>query len=360
MESQKSEAFALQEKYFENKEDKEVLMQWLKLNTFIEPKFVSRQEFEELGGDFLVNDWVTEKGVEKSNIYLPNDLRVWELPWIILRINKKTYWDNISENAEANNVKLLIEKAILELSRLKKQNLKASKEKKINKAITKYTKLLLSYFPDANLDNLKSSNPNKELLKNKVKLKQIRQLSELRQEITVGQAEQEIDAWLSDNLKTSLDTSIFEDAKQNLYKHMQTFSQDDKDKVDTDDDIKFSRYGFVDKFEQSLKNRLGIEEYIWKLNKLRNSNDKQGLVELEKEVSEKILRFLLKNYPWNNSYEAYKDAWNSSPARMLESKTMVCVWKSILAHSFLEELWIKHYWANLPGHSALVVELSDW
>ena len=51
---------------------------------------------------------------------------------------------------------------------------------------------------------------------------------------------------------------------------------------------------------------------------------------------------------------------NSQPSYMLKTQRMICVWKSIIAWEFLQELWIKFDALNVWGHSALMVKLTDW
>lgn len=354
------EASKFDEIFLKNKIERKVFSEWLKTNTYIEVDYsVSRDHFNNLKWDFLVEKWETKDWIKKYKLFLPKDLKIWELAWIILRINKITYQDEIPKHAISQNIKAIFEKAIFELLKLKRKHSWTKEEKRLEKSISKYIKIYEKYFPQEDLSKFSSENLDNQIFNHYPNLQQIRELWNLEKTNSVIEAEREIDDWLSDNMKSWIDIAIFEKAKQTLFNFMQTFTNEDYEDVKWEKDVHFRFTKFFDEVEQDLKDAIWIEEAKKELDLLRKNWDKQEIIKKEKEVIQKILYVIVNNYPRNNSSDAKENAWNSSPINILENKEMVCVWKSILSHVFLEYLWIKHYWANLPWHSALVVELSN-
>lgn len=128
--------------YFRNDLDITVFKEILKTLDWITPIFVTRKEFNEKKWNILTETW-NDKFWKKFDMFLPDDLKVSELPAIILRINKLSFKVEIPKYASTNELKVKIVMAIdILISELKKNN---SSDEEIQKAIKNYTNYILSY-----------------------------------------------------------------------------------------------------------------------------------------------------------------------------------------------------------------------
>ena len=95
---------------FPSESEKNFLKEWLDINDSITPIFVTREEFNSKKWNFLVETADNWPDKPKSyDLYIPTDLKVWDLPAIILRINKISFkWDTFPEYTSSEEVKRYI------------------------------------------------------------------------------------------------------------------------------------------------------------------------------------------------------------------------------------------------------------
>ena len=116
---------------------------------------------------------------------------------------------------------------------------------------------------------------------------------------------------------------------------------------------------FLDKQERFLREKIWIDVFKNKLKYARENWDKDYINKLEYEASSVILRVLIE-YPYLNNKKKY---WYQID-KILKYTEISCIWFSLLWHSFLSELWIKHNWLEIPSlwsiswHS--VIEVLIW
>jgi len=139
---------------------------------------------------------------------------------------------------------------------------------------------------------------------------------------------------------------------------MKNFTKDDFKKLDIkDENVKTALNKRVfEKEEIELKNLLRIEDFKSALAKAKEEGNVENVVKLENAIIVLLCQEIYK-YP-RQAVSWGADA--SSPSHILQTKEIICVGKSILAHTFLEELWIEHYWLAIEWHSALLVQTTDW
>ncbi|MDR3168442.1 MAG: hypothetical protein LBU27_01390 [Candidatus Peribacteria bacterium] len=99
---------------------------------------------------------------------------------------------------------------------------------------------------------------------------------------------------------------------------------------------------------------MDIEYWKEKLHRVRERKNDQSIAEMETAATNAIFK-ALKQYPYqydkkNNGYQLSK---------ILETKEIYCVGFSLLGHTFLDELQIKHKGLNIINHSALKVEIGN-
>ncbi len=108
------------------------------------------------------------------------------------------------------------------------------------------------------------------------------------------------------------------------------------------------------KIEETLRNKIEIDAWVSRLRDVRNKWNQQDISDLEVAASNKILSEL-----WKYPYQLTSINGWFSPSWILESKEVYCVGFSILWHTFLSELWIKHKALSIPRHAAIEVEIWD-
>lgn len=346
--------------YFKDTNEKQVLKEWLKLNSNIEINYIDREEFNNLKWDFLKETWKNKVWANNYTLFLPEDIKTYELISIFSRISKLLKKNEKEENNSLNNLKYYILKALYENNKLLKIEKDEQYKKEIEKNITRYIKFFEELFPENSIPDFRNSWFNAESyieIKHKTNIKVLSELSEFKDSI---EAEKEINLWLEEWIKDTIKRISFELWKDIIFEFLETFSKEDSKKIEWNDNIKTNLFNFFTENKEKLWKYLQVEKLKQELDEVRKSWDKRLISEKELQVSKILLNVLYSNYPRNNSIEWSINAWNSSPMHILETKEMVCVWKSIIWHTFLEYLWIKHYWANLPRHSALVIETSNW
>jgi tetratricopeptide (TPR) repeat protein len=122
------------------------------------------------------------------------------------------------------------------------------------------------------------------------------------------------------------------------------------------DDIIIIKNNGWEEEAKKLRDYIWIDKFKQELEEVRASWDKEKIAKMELRVTSELLMHIsssLNYYLGNNDINWYQ------PKKILETKQIVCVGFSIIWHSLLSELWIKHNWLNLLVHSALEVIIWD-
>lgn len=109
----------------------------------------------------------------------------------------------------------------------------------------------------------------------------------------------------------------------------------------------------LDEKERLLRNKIWLDTYKKSLSIARKSWNKASIEKLELEAVKAIL-WCIWEYGYYNNQNQYWFQLN----KIAKYKEIFCSWFSSLAHSFLTELWIHHNGLNIENHSAL--ELIIW
>lgn len=175
------------------------------------------------------------------------------------------------------------------------------------------------------------------------------------------------DKWDTNNIWKHLCNILWEEFEMLFFRNfidkigssMKTITQKEqlefkKNKKIWDDFIARKSTKFLDEEEQLLRDKIWIEKLKTHLKKLRENDDIFQIEQAELEATNKIISIISEySYKLNNKQYWYK------PNEMINNKEMYCVWYSLLWHSFLSELAIKHKWLNIPKHSALEVKIWE-
>ena len=142
----------LEKNYFEDQAEYGAFREILWALDHITPEYISREEFNSKKWDFLKENW-KDKFWKFYILYLPRDLKIYELPSIILRVNKITFWEDMPEYASTKELQIKIVMVVdVLVGRLSWASWKDRKE--IERALKKYYKLYSQLFWDEEANKL--------------------------------------------------------------------------------------------------------------------------------------------------------------------------------------------------------------
>jgi len=308
------------------KEEIEFFKWWLKAFSFIDVKFIDRNDFNNLKWEFLekASDWVSQSDKNVSyKLRLPKDLKIWEIPGIVKRVNHTTFWDTLPEEASYEEMKRNIESSIIYILSLKTDYNKSD----IQKSINKYYKLYQTYFPWENprIDTTGVENKDEWTYEFKSKIENI---DRKFNPYWVSLISKKIDNVIANNFYNHFFEAFFEHWTELL-----------------------SDIG-------NLKEEIGISDMKKQLDLAKKSWNKYTIAKKEKEIVKKILSGI-HDY-WFQTESVYKPLFETSiPTEILKTKEITCVWFSIISDQFLGEVWISYNVLISPWHSSLSVTLSN-
>lgn len=352
------EEFTLESLVFEDELSRKAFEIILETLDYITPIFENRGVFDNRKWNILDETWEGNFW-KQHNLYLPKDLNNKDLFSIFFLINEKfwildnpTLWTDIKRfiwfvklwlhslgEEEINSLEEEIKNNILEI--IKENNLELNSYEQYEEIINSEN---IFIFKSA-IKEIKSYNKLQKKWWEKMKVKEIMEQDDdllnllYRQEFDLIFFKKWINMlrnWLM--TFTKADLLLVKEKEKNL-------------KWEEEINISIINEDFLDDTEQRLREKIKIDEYKQKLEKARNTRNKEEIINLEKEVSNLILKTLNSEYPY---YLTEEKKWYQ-PNKILEYKQMFCVWFSLVWHSFLSELWIKHNTLSMPGHSALDV-----
>lgn len=310
----------------------------------IKAKNLSRKEFDDLKWNFLQETWEDKFG-KKYDLFLPDDLSYWEsLHFIDFLSNKFNLTNYTPYEKIISQIKVSIwtilrekwneewEKYLLDLS--KKYNISDDFIEKIKDSKMNFSD---SRFMIRKIKENRKNNDNSKLWENK-------------DDVSLSFDELKNLFW------EEFDLTFFRNWINILRYKMMNFTKDDYKKVKKRwvsewEEINFRKIiPIYDIKEKLLRELIWIEKFKKELEELRKAWNKRKIEKLEIKASNSIIK-ILRNFPYQDTKEDY---WYK-PKKILETKEIYCVWFSILWHTFLSELWIKHEWINILWHSALSV-----
>lgn len=356
---------ALDTKVFPNNLDFKTLENILETLDNIKPIKVNRKEYNAKKGEILEKTGSDKYG-DFYILYLAEDLKVYELPAIISRVNKLTFWNKLLEYASKNEMKV---KIVITINRLL-EILSSNPEKKedIQRAIKKYVRLYGELFWEQEANNLNKFEYRKRIisLKNEKKYKdyewKLPKISiKLKTKEQLDNLLDEVESSFSKELTLQFDETFFEKWVNMLRLGMKTITQAEQKilkgkKIDPKkEELFFSKKDEdLDKKERLLRDKIGIEKLKKELGQIRKTWNKEEIAKKEIKATNAILETIYE-YPYQNT----KNWYSYQPNKILKHKEIYCVWFSLLGHAFLSELWIKHKGLGIISwHSALEVNIG--
>ena len=321
---------------------------------------ISREKWNEMQGQIIQRNW------EEIQIFLPDDLEIWELPKIVKRINLLTFWRLIKDGAFMemknnmeiainyliNNYKTLHQKLEVQYEHLKVNdtqrgrriyNKNYKKYLAIRKAIATYSNDYFAFFQEPfkwNNSTWKYSqtrimdNYNQKWKLSPVKSVAIAELL-ISNAFMKGLLESWWEHWI-ENIYTNIDVPTKNDWKplDNKYKkHMYPAFENELDNI-----------------ERNLIEKLKVQELVNRYKEIKKS-DNDSIWRFEFETTTMIFKELVK-YPMDD-FLSKITFW--LPQKSIDNKILICTTKSLLIHRILKQIWIKHDMNMMPSHAAISV-----
>ncbi len=299
---------------------------------------ISREEFD------FIEDILSESKDWNVYIYIPEDLTYWELIYFIDELSQRFWIESYT-----NYSKIITYTKIAVLTLLKDIQ-ELDKDQYLKSIQQKYK------IPDETAEKIKSQKINLEEAKKLLEtVKNKRQTNGKLCSEDFSEIEKEVIKVFNEEFQLL----FFRRWISKLESSMMNFTRDDykdvKHKLEKDSEIVNFHVGKskLDKDEKLLKDKIWLEMLKENIDSARESNDPKKIEEAEFNATDKILKTLY-TYPYQNTSD-----WNwDNFDWILKTKETQCVWYSLLWHTFLRYLWIKHYKISKISHAALEVVIQ--
>jgi tetratricopeptide (TPR) repeat protein len=277
-------------------------------------------------------------------LYLPEDLKTWELIWIIYKIVSK-FW---LEEFWALDKLVSYTKAVVWT--ILKNN--GSKKEDLDNLAKEY------WIPSKFIERLIINEKGSIKMSTRPLIRAVKEWWEKG------------DKAIKDTLSQEFDLTFFRKAINDIRFWLKITTQAEQDELIEDLNEKWYISFFGNKINYSKWENIvliisrpkessekQLREYIWvdklkqELKEIRKSWNKKEIEIKELEVAWKVLEWIYFNF----NYHSDENEFWYQPRKILETKQVHCVWFSIIWHAILSELWIKHNWLYIPEHSALEV-----
>ena len=345
----------------------------------VKPIFISRGEFNGKKSDFFIKKQ-EDSNIHHYDLFLPHDLKIYELPAIIKRINTATFseweWEDITlkemplyESSRELQIKIaIVMKKLLVI--LQDKEIPKEQREEIQRALRNYYKLYNQIAPKNELainsewkwaiKDLEWKINNLKWIISTWETEEYKKFQDRINEIQTRENLAELNDEVSGEFLTHFKESLFEMWVNNIRSWMMMMTSSEErvlNKWFNNWEIILSRVEGekLEDEEKLLRDSIWIDGkngFKKRLENARRSKDKKEIEKIEIEAVNKII-FELYKYP----YQVTKEENWYKPKRILETKELQCVWFSLLWHTFLSELKIDHKWLSLESHSALEVNI---
>ena len=333
--------------------DKEIFIDFLGAINSIHPIFISRKDFNEKQGDYLVKK-TTDNAIEKYDLFLPFDFSSGEMLEMITVLISKFGLDKYSKIEE---LFVQIKVAIIWLLR---EEWPQGKDK-LNTYIRDFN---VPIYLQKIVENTSLVGKNRKYTKN-ILWNMIEQRSfQTHRKGKLWQAwdSEILSSIISDAKKKEFEQTFFRKWIDDIRFWMKIFTKKDylrahqrSKELDEWEVLTMQKKPLIRyRNEILLRDAIGIDWFISKLEAYRSSGNQKRINKLELYATNKILKELQK-YP----YQSLEWGAGYKPSQILETKQLQCVGFSLLWHAFLSELWIEHYGLDILGHSCLEVYIWE-
>ncbi|MDQ7009140.1 MAG: hypothetical protein Q9M94_02515 [Candidatus Gracilibacteria bacterium] len=306
--------------HYDEKIEQEVFKEILDALTFIDAKFISREEYEKLNGNILV-EYSEEEQEEFRNKEDENGKKVFR-----------------------KDFELFLPKGITNDDKIKIYNILKNKfSEELYKQIFNEEKL-----PDIlEIKNYLSNLTQKEKLDFK------RDYITLARKSKNGQNISEI---LDEEIDFHFEELFFRQGVNNLRFGLNIMTQSEQVLL-IENGNKVSIHSNTEDLENNeklLRDKIEVEKYKIELDEVRKIGNKEKIAEIELKATNSIIKELYNNFPYTLSKKQYGD----KPSKIQQTKELFCVGYSTVGHVFLEELGIKHKGTQIKSHSVLEVNIG--
>jgi len=372
----------LQEDAFEqtNFLDEEKLFKerWENIGIHLNVAFVKRELFNKKKWIFLVENKAETIDKQKDGevaqpasytLYLPDNLKVYEIPKIIKKLNSETFKGELPKRAANYETQVYILQTFIFLY----ENKDKYDNKSYKKALKNYYQFFVTYFWDEktpwlkSIENIKNlllrvyeeqalSKQNKDdisSLKREIKNSYSSRMANYNINLENTKSIKEVHGVFADKLKTLMEEAVLEYGTKKLSDYMTIFTQQDYEDAKLKDDknlrLKTSKES-LGKAEEKIKKAVNFENAKAALKKLRESWDEDKISSKELEIMTLLIQEVYKFPRLRYTYHLDK---------ILDDNYTQCLLKTILSHVFLQELGIIHTTLDIKQHIAIIAYTQD-
>ena len=340
---------------YDKKIKQEVFKEILDALTFIEPEFISREEYESLNWNILVetkakNTQENKKSIDRKDykLFLPENITN----------NDKIEIYNFLENKFSKDlwfitwerkIKAKIFYAVQDILN-KENNENIGNNLEGNQDYKQIEKLYKKIFWEENIPNISEIKDFLSSLTQKERLEFRRDYINLARK---SKKWEDISEILDSEIDFHFEELFFRHWVNNLRFGLKIMTQWEQALLEEKKWEKIRKKETLQEEEKLLREEIDIEKYKQELEEVRNTWNKEEISKKELEAANAIIKSLYVNF----SYQQTKEDYWYQPSKIQQTKQLYCIWFSIVWHTFLEELWIKHKWINIHKHSALEVNI---
>lgn len=368
----------ISKKTFESSPAQEFLKRWCEVNDSIEPKFISREEFNKRENEIILE----ENSDGKKDLFLPTDLKLWEMIEVVRTIDSDTFKDKdpefgnrkadklielgktfekaglylneyLPENEEERGMVEIMADEFLEYGISLQQKNREEKEKIILNNEDK--KQLDEWFLGKDvyqkrIDRL-GDNPSEEKIEKRRKSLTAAYFKALKKQIYEINGEK---VWINkeglfekfqnktgkqiikaiETPERELNSSIFRRGVENLVKGIDKFNWEE-----------------IAIYEKKLYDYLEIPKLKLELEKIRETKNLEKISNKERNIAFTIQMSVCDF--------TYQEKGGNNPSEMVKTQKINCLGASMLGGGLLDEVGIKYLAADIPGHSLTFLITSD-
>lgn len=159
---------------------------------------------------------------------------------------------------------------------------------------------------------------------------------------------------LVDFLEKWFHMAFWEKWLETIYDLLEAHSLEDRDNMPADLQKEYTKYGMTKwiylSYTLKLQEVLDVHIFQTLIQKYQHNGDTKNYYDCQKYFVKKLLIELCK-FPHTRNSSIVKN--------IVQTKETQCLMKSIIAHTFMKKLWIKHSAISMVGHIALRVYIWD-
>jgi tetratricopeptide (TPR) repeat protein len=407
---------AIEKQPFQDEPTRQFFSKWCEVNDSIVPKYVSREEWEDRKKDGLLQK---QNEGKKQDLFIPEDLKLWEMVDVIEAVDKDTYAHNPGKmrdkRKELGELGDMFVNAGIYLAQ-RRDGVQEGKETAIETA-----KDLYRYGNALRTGDYGEQTPIEEIADNVISPRQTEQIDQWfggDKKVALRRQSEAMDQWMREGRpktkeekpkpiipKVEVSEDTLEQTRQEMLAqffkvtkeaktsepHRKALEKANKRILEKpinrpDRELQdaifrrglekivnemgkdgwrdavaegFKEAGFdLEEQKKNLREILEIPRVKTELALVRETGDIEKISEKEREVALRIQEGVV-NIPYLKKSDGEPDMDGSYPSKIVEGQSMICVGATLVGGELLKDVGITYLVAGMPGHSLTFLITSD-